>query len=165
MILKTKILCTGLVLLTMTSCDIWSGSDIANNSLQLLENSQAKIPDTEKPYELKYYAEQLDNTKGLSNSSVNAIFQDSENLIWIGTWDGLNRYDGNKFKVFRPELNNENTLSNQVILKIDEDHLGQIWVLTMHGINRYDKKENNSFGSMTNNILDINSRNRYMRII
>jgi ligand-binding sensor domain-containing protein len=43
--------------------------------------------------------EQLDNTKGLSNSSVSTIFQDSENLLWIGTWDGLNRYDGN-FKIF-----------------------------------------------------------------
>lgn len=90
--------------------------------------------------DLKYALEQLDNTKGLSNSSVNSIFQDSENLIWIGTWDGLNRYDGNSFKIFRPELDNDNSLSNQVILKIDEDNTGKIWILTMHGINRYDKK-------------------------
>ena len=90
--------------------------------------------------DLKYSLEQLDNTKGLSNSSVNSIFQDSENLIWIGTWDGLNRYDGNSFKIFRPELDNDNSLSNQVILKIDEDNTGKIWILTMHGINRYDKK-------------------------
>ena len=93
-----------------------------------------------KALDLKYSLEQLDNTKGLSNSSVNAIFQDSENLLWIGTWDGLNRYDGNNFKIFRPELDNENSLSNQVILKIDEDSSGQIWILTIHGINRYDKK-------------------------
>lgn len=88
---------------------------------------------------LKYSIEQLDNTKGLSNSSVNAIFQDSQNLLWIGTWDGLNRYDGNNFKIFRPELNKENSLSNQVILKIDEDASGRIWLLTMHGISQYDK--------------------------
>jgi len=93
-----------------------------------------------KDSDLKYSFEQLDNTKGLSNSSVNSIFQDSENLLWIGTWDGLNRYDGNNFKIFRPELDNENSLSNQVILKIDEDNTGKIWILTMHGINRYDKK-------------------------
>lgn len=93
-----------------------------------------------KTLNLKYSLEQLDNTKGLSNSSVNTIFQDSENLLWIGTWDGLNRYDGNTFKIFRPELNNENSLSNQVILKINEDYLGRIWILTMHGINQYDKK-------------------------
>ncbi|MFV7235296.1 hybrid sensor histidine kinase/response regulator transcription factor [Flavobacterium sp. ZB4R12] len=96
--------------------------------------------DSSRTLDLKYSSEQLDNTKGLSNSSVNAIFQDSENLLWIGTWDGLNRYDGNNFKIFRPELDNENSLSNQVILKIDEDNAGRIWILTMHGINRYDKK-------------------------
>ncbi|WP_264564481.1 two-component regulator propeller domain-containing protein [Flavobacterium sp. N3904] len=102
------------------------------NHISLLDSS--KISD------LKYSLEQLDNTKGLSNSSVNTIFQDSENLLWIGTWDGLNRYDGNSFKIFRPEQDNENSLSNQVILKIAEDNSGQIWILTIHGINRYNKK-------------------------
>ncbi|WP_308990644.1 response regulator [Mariniflexile litorale] len=92
--------------------------------------------------DVKYSTEQLDNTNGLSNSSVNTIFQDSENLLWIGTWDGLNRYDGNNFKIFRPELNTENSLTNQVILKIDEDNTGHIWVLTVHGLNRYNKKSN-----------------------
>ncbi|MEN2399956.1 two-component regulator propeller domain-containing protein [Flavobacterium sp. MC2016-06] len=93
-----------------------------------------------KASNLEYSLEQLDNTNGLSNSSVNCMYQDSENLLWIGTWDGLNRYDGNSFRVFRPELKNKNSLSNQVILKIDEDVSGAIWILTMHGINRYNKK-------------------------
>jgi signal transduction histidine kinase/DNA-binding response OmpR family regulator/ligand-binding sensor domain-containing protein len=96
--------------------------------------------DSTKALDLKYSLEQLDNTKGLSNSSVNCIFQDAENLLWIGTWDGLNRYDGSSFKIYRPELDNENSLSNQVILKIDEDNTGKIWILTIHGINQYDKK-------------------------
>lgn len=96
----------------------------------------------DKSVDVKYATEQLDNTNGLSNNSVNTIFQDSEDLLWIGTWDGLNRYDGNNFKIFRPELNDDNSLSNQVILKIDEDNTGRIWVLTMHGLNRYDKKSN-----------------------
>ena len=103
-------------------------------------NNLKLLLDPSKTIDLKYSLEQLDNTKGLSNSSVNSIFQDSENLLWIGTWDGLNRYDGNNFKIFRPELDNENSLSNQVILKIGEDNIGKIWILTMHGINRYDKK-------------------------
>lgn len=115
---------------------------------QLFETSQLKISsqnsasvfDLAKILNTEYSLEQLDNTKGLSNSSINTIFQDSENLLWIGTWDGLNRYDGNSFEIFRPELNNKNSLSNQVILKIDEDNTGKIWILTIHGINRYDKK-------------------------
>jgi len=115
---------------------------------QLNKNEQPKISTSDyksiwdlfKSLDAKYSLEQLDNTKGLSNSSINTIFQDSENLLWIGTWDGLNRYDGNSFEIFRPELNNKNSLSNQVILKIDEDNTGRIWILTIHGINRYDKK-------------------------
>lgn len=88
---------------------------------------------------MDYTLEQLDNASGISHSSVNTVFQDSDNLLWLGTWDGLNRFEGRNFKVFRPEPNNPLSLSNQVILKVDEDRQGNIWVLTMHGINRYDK--------------------------
>jgi len=102
-------------------------------------NKIAKSSPEQHP-DQKYSLEQLDNTKGLSNSSVNCIFQDSQNLLWIGTWDGLNRYDGNEFKIFRPQPGDKNSLSNQVILKVGEDSKGYIWVLTMHGINRYDKQ-------------------------
>ncbi|WP_428228971.1 hybrid sensor histidine kinase/response regulator transcription factor [Flavobacterium sp.] len=105
-----------------------------------IDNKDYKSVWAYQSLDLKYSLEQLDNTKGLSNSSINTIFQDSENLLWIGTWDGLNRYDANSFKIFRPEINNKNSLTNQVILKIDEDSTGKIWILTIHGINRYDKK-------------------------
>ena len=114
-----------------------STDSLADNNWQLNYDSHQS-----RDLVVKYNIEQLDNTNGLSNSSVNDIFQDSENILWIGTWDGLNRYDGHKFKVFRPELNNKNSLSNQVILKIDEDRSGKIWALTMHGLNRYDKISN-----------------------
>ncbi|PCH54149.1 MAG: hybrid sensor histidine kinase/response regulator [Flavobacteriaceae bacterium] len=135
----------------VTSCSNKQTSiELSNNPLNLQLDVNAEIKDTtninfeetSKNLEVNYFVEQLDNTKGLSNSSVNTIFQDSENLLWIGTWDGLNRYDGGNFKIFRPELNNENSLSNQVILKIGEDITGQIWILTMQGINRYNKKNN-----------------------
>lgn len=92
-----------------------------------------------KAHDFAYAMEQLDNASGVSHSSVNTVFQDSNNLLWLGTWDGLNRYDGRTFKVYRPELNNNRSLSNQVILKVTEDAEGNIWVLTLHGINRYDK--------------------------
>lgn len=138
--MKTRILGYILILVAIFSCqrhkaDATSPAVVAANHFSEVQNSKAvKIaPD------LKYSIEQLDNTKGLSNSSVNCIFQDSQNLLWIGTWDGLNRYDGNNFKIFRPEPDRQNSLSNQVILKVGEDHNGQIWILTMHGINRYDK--------------------------
>jgi len=111
-----------------------TGQEIQRISKTVSQTDSSKTPS------LKYASEQLDNTKGLSNSSVNCIFQDSQKLLWIGTWDGLNRYDGTNFKIFRTEANTQNSLSNQVILKVGEDYAGQIWILTMHGINRYNKK-------------------------
>jgi signal transduction histidine kinase/DNA-binding response OmpR family regulator/ligand-binding sensor domain-containing protein len=148
--LKIKILFIGFIFMGFISCNNKEKTTPSYNEQTSLFQERAKqgsnddkrkpLSDSFKTLDVKYSLEQLDNTKGLSNSSVNAIFQDSENLLWIGTWDGLNRYDGNNFKIFRPELDNENSLSNQVILKIDEDSSGRIWILTIHGINRYDKK-------------------------
>ena len=48
----------------------------------------------------------LTNNDGLSNSSINTIFQDSDGLMWFGTWDGLNVYNGRDFKVFKPDPGN-----------------------------------------------------------
>ncbi|WP_394775279.1 two-component regulator propeller domain-containing protein [Flavobacterium sp.] len=145
--MKIKITFIFCIVLVFFSCDNKEKETFDNTaSNQFIkdsfpENQNPKsILDSSKTINVQYSSEQLDNTKGLSSSSVNAIFLDSENLLWIGTWDGLNRYDGNNFKIFRPELNNPNSLSHQVILKIDEDNQGQIWILTIHGINRYNKK-------------------------
>ena len=143
--LKSSILLTVFLFLAIIGCSKKNEQTLLNipyeNRIELNSSQESHI-EKSNILDAKYSTEQLDNTNGLSNSSVNTIFQDSENLVWIGTWDGLNRYDGNSFKVFRPELNNENSLTNQVILKIDEDNAGRIWVLTMHGLNRYDKKSN-----------------------
>lgn len=132
--MKTQILIISLFFAVFTSCNKNEAPPADSQGKVTAQHTAAKMPD------LKYSLEQLDNTRGLSNSSINCIFQDSQNLIWIGTWDGLNRYDGNSFKIFRPEPDKKNSLSNQVILKIGEDSEGYIWILTMHGINRYDKK-------------------------
>jgi signal transduction histidine kinase/DNA-binding response OmpR family regulator/ligand-binding sensor domain-containing protein len=146
--LRIKIFIVSFIVVFFFSCNNKEKSIALNNAIPNLHKVDPKASSTglksnlnfSKAPDLKYALEQLDNTKGLSNSSVNTIFQDSENLLWIGTWDGLNRYDGNSFKIFRPELDNDNSLSNQVILKINEDHTGKIWILTIHGINQYDKK-------------------------
>jgi len=134
-----SIIFMGLIACNNSEQSVSLGNGFADNQKDKTD-AAVSDPDPLKTPDLKYSLEQLDNTKGLSNSSVNCIFQDSQNLLWIGTWDGLNRYDGNSFKIFRSEEDNKNSLSNQVILKVGEDKEGQIWVLTMHGINRYNKK-------------------------
>ncbi len=89
------------------------------------------------------YSQQLDNSAGLSNSCVVALFQDSDRLLWVGTWDGLNVYDGANFNVFNygseNGLQNMNMASN-IIYHIAEDKKGSIWIATIEGISKIDKK-------------------------
>lgn len=146
--MKSKIVYAILIFAVFIACNnkeqpaiLYSGTS-GTHKIKTIVHGSDPAPDALKNTNLKYSLEQLDNTKGLSNSSVNCIFQDSQNLLWIGTWDGLNRYDGTNFKIFRSGQDSKSSLSNQVILKIGEDSAGQIWVLTMHGINRYNKKDN-----------------------
>ena len=89
----------------------------------------------------KYFAETLDNSNGLSNSCITSIFQDSDKLLWIGTWDGLNVYDGTSFHVFnyRPGESSIN-IGNNIITQIKEDARKNIWINTMDGISRYNKQ-------------------------
>ena len=80
----------------------------------------------------------LSNDNGLSNSSVTCICQDSSGMLWLGTWDGLNRYDGSEFRVYKFEPDNPNTISNNVIRRIVEERAGVLWIATDYGINRLD---------------------------
>lgn len=74
---------------------------------------------------------------GLSQTSVNCLIQDSRGFIWIGTQDGLNKYDGYTFEVIKNEPSDTNSLSNNYINCIDEDTDGNIWIGTNYGLNRY----------------------------
>lgn len=67
---------------------------------------------------------------GLSQSSPNCIIQDSRGILWIGTEDGLNKYDGYSFIVYKPEQGNEKSISNTRIKCLLEDSNGNIWVGT-----------------------------------
>ena len=88
--------------------------------------------------------ETLSTTQGLSQGMVYDILQDREGFIWIGTKDGLNRYDGYSFKVFTNDRFNDKSLSSNSINKLFEDSKGRIWVGTENeGLNVYDKKSGN----------------------
>ncbi|WP_316734754.1 two-component regulator propeller domain-containing protein [Pedobacter aquatilis] len=90
--------------------------------------------------EMAFYYKQLDNRNGLSNGSVNAVYQDKDQLLWIGTWDGLNRYDGSKFTVYNHLIEQkENSIGSNVIQSIKEDNQHNIWINTVGGISRYNK--------------------------
>ena len=75
---------------------------------------------------------------GLSQNSVFAVAQDQQGFIWVGTADGLCRYDGYHFTVFRPDPNDSSSISNNLIRCIHVDKKGNVWVGTRDGLNRYD---------------------------
>jgi ligand-binding sensor domain-containing protein/signal transduction histidine kinase/DNA-binding response OmpR family regulator len=75
--------------------------------------------------------------QGLSNNSVRCIYQDHNNFMWFGTYDGLSRYDGYEFKVFRSKINDSNSLPHNYIYAISEDEQNNLWVGTGQGIGIY----------------------------
>ena len=79
---------------------------------------------------------------GLSQSTVETIYQDSKGYIWIGTNDGLNKYNGYTFEKYFHNIDDENSLSSNYIVDIVEDNDGFIWVSTTNGLNKIDTISN-----------------------
>lgn len=83
--------------------------------------------------------DRLNATDGLSQTSVNVISQDSMGLIWIGTTEGLNRYDGEQFETFFNVPNDDTSISHDYVSAIIEDAQGDIWIGTDNGLNVFDR--------------------------
>ena len=81
-----------------------------------------------QPYTLR----SLQVEDGLSQNMVYCVIQDRDDYIWIGTQDGLNRYDGNSFKVYKKT--DGSGLFNDGVCSLNEDHDGNIWVGTIAGL-------------------------------
>lgn len=90
----------------------------------------------DSPAQLYFKAKNLTADNGLSDNRVTCFYKDQKGFMWIGTRNGLNRYDGHSFKIFRPAAGN--SISNEVINDIAEDKDGRLWVATMEGLNCYD---------------------------
>lgn len=84
----------------------------------------------------QYHFEKLTTYHGLSNNHITCFLKDSTGFLWIGTKNGLNRYDGASFKTFKPS--SQNSISNEVINDIAQDKTGKLWIATMDGLNIYD---------------------------
>ena len=94
--------------------------------------------------------------EGLSQSSANAFFQDKHGFMWIGTIDGLNRFDGVQFKTYKTE----DGLSHNNVMDMTEDADGNLWIATTIGLNKY------NFQTETfTKYLDSTSHNFYNKII
>jgi ligand-binding sensor domain-containing protein len=113
----------------------------------------------------KIQFERISIESGLSQSSVLCMCQDSKGFLWFGTYDGLNRYDGYHFKVYKNDPENPYSLSNNSIGSIIQDHLGVLWVGTEDGLNCFDR-ENEKFICYKNDPSNPNSlSNNYIRCV
>ncbi len=71
--------------------------------------------------------------QGLSQSMITAICQDYKGFMWFGTRDGLNRYDGYDFKIYKADNYQKDALTDNHITSIYEDNRQQLWIGTLHG--------------------------------
>jgi len=86
-----------------------------------------------QPYDFNF--ERIE--KEVVAGSNNCIFQDSKGFVWLGTWNGLCRYDGFSFKLYEHNEADTSTLSDGYITSICEDNDGYLWVGTQNGLNRF----------------------------
>lgn len=101
--------------------------------------------------------------QGLVQSTINALLQDQHGFIWIGTQDGLCRYDGYNFLTFKRDLHNANSISNNYITSLAEDQHGFLWIGTSEGgLNRLDpdrkvfkvyRSDSKQLGSISSNAI------------
>lgn len=82
---------------------------------------------------------QISIAQGLSQGMINALVEDSEGYIWLGTKDGLNRFDGKRFKTFRHSDEDSLSIADNFISSLAVDAKGRLWVGTQsHGLDLYD---------------------------
>lgn len=93
----------------------------------------------------KISTENVKLQKGLSQNSVRCILQDSKGFIWFGTWDGLNKYDGIRYTIFKPDfIPGSKAISDQTVNVLYEDQYNNLWIGTNNGLNKINNS-NSSF--------------------
>lgn len=100
----------------------------------LLLSINLEAQTTHAPFSLVHFT----TDHGLSQNYITGIIQDRRGFIWIGTWNGLNRFDGYNFVYYKNRQGDSLSLSNNFINDIVEDKEGNIWIGTNDGLNRFD---------------------------
>jgi len=80
----------------------------------------------------------LTTNDGLSQGYVVAILQDRRGFMWFATRDGLNRYDGNSFVVYKNNPDDSGSLSSNFLQDLMQDDHGYLWIATNNGVNKFD---------------------------
>ncbi|TQV81438.1 hybrid sensor histidine kinase/response regulator [Aliikangiella coralliicola] len=119
---KCRILIAKPLVFFIFSLLLFSGDLWTNHGLGQVKSDDTNITFT------RYTSEE-----GLSSNAVRSIVQDDLGFIWFGTWDGLNRFDGYEFKVYKPDKNNPDSINHSTVSAIEIDSDGIFWVATLGG--------------------------------
>jgi signal transduction histidine kinase/ligand-binding sensor domain-containing protein/DNA-binding response OmpR family regulator len=101
------------------------------------------------------FFEHLSGDNGLSQLSINSIYQDEFGIIWIGTRYGLNKYDGNKVEVFKHVTRDKNSLFGNNIQTVCGDKKGNIYLQCRAGLVVYDLEKRKMITACENNVVSI----------
>ncbi|MEO7522918.1 MAG: two-component regulator propeller domain-containing protein, partial [Ferruginibacter sp.] len=92
----------------------------------------------QKPAQVKF--DRITTDDGLSQGMVNSILQDRYGFMWFASNDGLNRYDGNNFTVYKNDPNDNNSIADNFIRYLFEDSAGRVWIATAgNGLDLFDR--------------------------
>ncbi|HMR83248.1 MAG TPA: two-component regulator propeller domain-containing protein [Niabella sp.] len=80
-------------------------------------------------------------SNGLSNNTINCIFQDKQGFLWFGSRNGLNRFDGKNFKVFRYRKSDAGSIGSSSVHSLCEDSKGNLWAGTAKGAYIYNSMQ------------------------
>jgi ligand-binding sensor domain-containing protein/signal transduction histidine kinase len=131
-------LASAILLLTLVGVSGWAGTDksVRTSSLDSpVETETIRLPVIEGK-DIRFA--RISSSQGLSQVRVSDIVQDDQGFIWFGTWNGLNRYDGYNFKVFKHDPERQESLSGVYIYSLFKDRAGTIWVGTDQSLDRFD---------------------------
>ncbi len=88
---------------------------------------------------VRFPLDHITTDQGLSHNTITCIMQDARGFVWIGTIDGLNRFDGSSARVYRHHASDTSSLSSSFIHNVTEDRSGRLWVATRDGgLNLFD---------------------------
>lgn len=112
------------------------------------------VMSTKLLFSKNYKMRVIDVKNGLSQNTINTIYEDKFGLIWVGTNDGLNRLEGKEIKIFYSDLENDCSLKSDKVVDMQEDNRNRLWLATPSiGISFYNYKTN------CFKYLDINYKN------
>ncbi|MDB5011127.1 MAG: histidine kinase, partial [Mucilaginibacter sp.] len=122
----------------MKHCSALQLNRLIINSINLLFLTIILLINTANAQADKPFFRNIRTDNGLSHDKVNCIMQDKRGFLWFGTEDGLNRYDGRFFTVFKSQPNDTSCISGNIITDLHEDKNGIIWIATADGgLTRY----------------------------